>query len=360
MQMQLTRYATTYRPEPAQTLLCSPLLSSPGLPVTSHALHLSITRRLKRSPHNLDRIGRQQRHRGNDCSLPPKVHTRDVRQVEVALRICAAAAQERDRPEIDTACAEDAGDHEPVPRRDLHSHHDEFVQDQHGEGDADHAREDEGMVHIDAYEQLAEALDHAALVDADRDPDEEALVAEGTAGLELGVELRVEVCDALVDVAVEDEREDGHHGVNSAVTDEQPVFVECVGLELGGNAVDGLTDGDDEAAVDDELGEFGGPLVRVAAMPDKEFDQVAELLNAEVGGERGLAAFFADDADAYVRGLDHGDVVAAVADATDALFGVGANKAGHVGFLRGGASAGDDGGQLDGDGDEFGAVVVKH
>lgn len=47
--------------------------------------------------------------------------------------------------------------------------------------------------------------------------------------------------------------------------------------------------------------------------------------DAEICGEGGLAPFFSHDADADVGGLDHGDVVAAVADAGDAFLGEGAD-----------------------------------
>ena len=101
-----------------------------------------------------------------------------------------------------------------MPSRDLHSHHDQLVEDKDGERNADHAREDSGVVCADADKELREALDHGALVDGHGDPDEEALVAQTAAGFELGVELGVEVCDALIDVAVEHEREDGRHRVD--------------------------------------------------------------------------------------------------------------------------------------------------
>jgi len=52
--------------------------------------------------------------------------------------------------------------------------------------------------------------------------------------------------------------------------------------------------------VDDELGELGAALVRVAAVPDEELGEVAELVDREVGRERRLATFLADDADACV------------------------------------------------------------
>ena len=68
---------------------------------------------------------------------------------------------------------------------------------------------------------------------------------------------------------------------------------------------------------------------------------MAELGDGEVGGERGLAAFFSDDTNAYIRGLDHGDVVATVADAADALLGEISDQMGDVCFLGRGATAGD-------------------
>jgi hypothetical protein len=323
----------------------------------SHPLHLPIRRRPNRPPHDLNRIRRQQRNSSDNRALPPKLHTRHKREIKIPLHLRPTPSQERYTAEVNPPRAEDASDHEPVPRRDLHSHHDEFVEHEHREGHADHAREGECAVAVDADEELAEALDHAALVDADGDPDEEALVAEATPRFELGVEFWVEVCDRFVHVAVQHERENGHHRVDSAVPDEQPVLVQRVGLVGRGDAVDGLADGDDEAAVDDELAQLRAPFVAVAAVPHEQFDEVAELLDAEVGGERGLAAFFANDADAHVRGLDHAHVVAAVADAADAFFRVGADEAGDVGFLRGGAAAGDDGGELHGQGDEVCAEV---
>lgn len=84
------------------------------------------------------------------------------------------------------------------------------------------------------------------------------------------------------------------------------------------------------------------------------------MFDGEVSREGGLASFFADDTDTDVGGLDHGHVVAAVADAADTLLGELADKACHVSLLGGGTAAGNDGGELDGDGDEFVAVVGQH
>ena len=62
-----------------------------------------------------------------------------------------------------------------------------------------------------------------------------------------------------------------------------------------------MHDRDDETAVDDELCELGRAAVRVASVPKQEFGEVAELDDGKVGGERGLFAFFAYDADAWSK-----------------------------------------------------------
>ena len=50
--------------------------------------------------------------------------------------------------------------------------------------------------------------------------------------------------------------------------------------------------------MDDELRQLGRAPVRIASVPEKELCQVAELRHGKVGRERGLLAFFSDDADA--------------------------------------------------------------
>ena len=202
-------------------------------------------------------------------------------------------------------------------------------------------------------------MDGAALVEADEQPDAKSAIGKGRAGREFLVEFRVEIGKALVDVAVQDEGEDGHHGINRCVADEQPVAVEDVGFEARGHAVHGLADGDEQAAVDDELGKLGGALVTITAVPDEQLGEMVELGDGEIGGEGGLPAFFSHNSNADVGGLDHGDVVATVTNAGDAFVRVGADEEGDVGFLGWGAAAGDYGRQEDGDGDEGEAVVEE-
>lgn len=59
-----------------------------------------------------------------------------------------------------------------------------------------------------------------------------------------------------------------------------------------------LNNANDQPSMNDKLGEFGRALVRVATVPEEEFGQVRKLVDREVGGERGLTTFFADDTDA--------------------------------------------------------------
>ena len=109
----------------------------------------------------------------------------------------------------------------------------------------------------------------------------------------------------------------------------------------------------------DELSKFCAASVRVAAVPDEEFGEVGELCDAKVGSEGGLTAFFADDTDTDVCGLDHADIIAAVTNAGDAFLGESADEEGDVGFLGWGAAAGDDGWEADCLGDEGFAVVLE-
>lgn len=109
----------------------------------------------------------------------------------------------------------------------------------------------------------------------------------------------------------------------------------------------------------DELSQFRTTFVRVPSMPDEKFCQITELFDREISGERCLSSFLSNDTDTNVGGLDHGDVVATIADTADALLGVLADEPGYICFLRWGTTACNDGRKLDGDGDEVVTVVLK-
>lgn len=52
--------------------------------------------------------------------------------------------------------------------------------------------------------------------------------------------------------------------------------------------------------MNDKLCEFGGALVRIAAMPNKQFGQVTKLGYREISSQRRLFALLAHDADTWV------------------------------------------------------------
>lgn len=64
------------------------------------------------------------------------------------------------------------------------------------------------------------------------------------------------------------------------------------------------------------------PRSTLSRRPSERSTSTTDLRDAKVRGERGLAALFANNADANVGGLDHRDVVAAVADRARLLAGV--------------------------------------
>jgi hypothetical protein len=93
---------------------------------------------------------------------------------------------------------------------------------------------------------------------------------------------------------------------------------------------------------------------------------VAKLRYRKVGREGSLLSLFADDTNAYryrgltsvapstltsytrtdIGSLDHAHVIPTISNAADTLLSVAPDKPGDVCFLRRGAPAGDDGGEL--------------
>ena len=240
-------------------------------------LHLPISRRPERPPQQLRAINRDQADGADSHDPPDKAPAPNIGEIEVI-------AEKGDGAEVDGHGGRDAGGHDPVPGDDLAGDHDELVEDEDGEGDGDHARGVFVLIVGGAAgdQELGEPLDDDALVEGNEQPDAKGAVAERRPWGEVAVEFRVEVGEALVDVAVEHEGEDGRHGVHGRVADEQPVAVEGVGLEVRRDAVHRLARADDEPAVHDELRQLGRPLVAVAPVPHQQLRQVVEGSDAEV------------------------------------------------------------------------------
>lgn len=93
------------------------------------------------------------------------VHIPSDQEPEVKVR-----AQERHGANVHKECSENADDHEGMPRRDFDGYHEEFVEDENGITYSHH------LGSVDFCENLGQALDHAALVDGHKDPDEEGPV----------------------------------------------------------------------------------------------------------------------------------------------------------------------------------------
>ncbi|KAJ8106573.1 hypothetical protein OPT61_g9443 [Boeremia exigua] len=203
-----------------------------------------------------------QRNRRNNRRLPPKLHRHEERKIKVPALNHTPAAQKGDGPDIHARGPDKTHDHQPVPGGNLHSHHNQLIQHKHRKRHAKHARKLHTCIRPNAHQRLTQALNNRALIQTDRDPDKKRLVAQTAPGFKLRVQLRVQIGHALVDVAVQDERENRPHGVDGGVADEEPVLVEGVGGEGGADAVDGLADRYNQAAVDDELGEFGAAIAR--------------------------------------------------------------------------------------------------
>lgn len=84
-------------------------------------------------------------------------------------------AQKRHRAKEHQESSHNRHDHDPMPRRDLNGDHEKFVQDEDSVTDGHHP------LSVDFGQDLGQTLDHAALVDGYKDPDEKGAVGEGPA-----------------------------------------------------------------------------------------------------------------------------------------------------------------------------------
>ena len=99
------------------------------------------------------------------------------------------------------------------------------------------------------------------MVDGFPDPDEECFVVELAAFLEGLIELRELFDFVLVDVLIEDDAEDGEHGVDGGVAQHQVAVVDRDGDGVEDQGEDGLDDRDYQSSMDDELSHDRGVLV---------------------------------------------------------------------------------------------------
>jgi hypothetical protein len=169
------------------------------------------------------------------------------------------------------------------------------------------------------------------------------------------IKLRIRQREILIQIAIKHERKHRRHSVYRGVANHEPTLVQRDRRKIEDRGEDGLHDGNDEPAVDDELRQFSRASVRVAPVPEKQLCQVAELRHGKVGCEGRLLALFPDDADTcsgargycFTRGLsmkdgartdigslDHAHVVPAITDTANALFGEIPDKTRDVCLLR--------------------------
>ena len=184
---------------------------------------------------------------------------------------------------------------------------------------------------------------------------------------QLPIKLRIRQREILIQIAIEHERKHRRHSVYRGVADHEPTLVQRDRRKIEDRGEDGLHDGNDESAVDDELRQFSRASIRVASVPEKQLGQVAELRYGKVGREGRLLALFANDADTCsgereycfgtrsineggartdIGSLDHAHVVPAIADTANSLFGEISDKTRDVCLLRRRAPARDDSGEL--------------
>ena len=163
-----------------------------------------------------------------------------------------------------------------MPGPDGEGHHGQLSQDERGEADGHDVQE------VLLEQEQRPEHDHPALVNGDQDPDEEGLVGQTPALSELLVELGIGHGHLARDVPVEAQREHGQLRVDRGVADHQEPGVQGHAAEVEHGGEDGLHGGDDQAPVDDELGQAGGLLVAVSAVHQQQPPDVAKLGHGEV------------------------------------------------------------------------------
>lgn len=249
--------------------------------------------------HDLDDVHWKPRN-NSQCNYFHHEFPCDVASVEIFSEEC-------NRQNVDEEGENRRDNHLGVDLVDLSVDVEELDNDEGGEGDGDDVGE--GVVE----ENDGSEHDDAALEDGLEGPDEEGLAVQTSAFLE-GLIERGELHDRLgVDVDVENEGEDGKRGVDGGVAEHEESIVDGDSDEEEDDREESLDDGDDEASVDDELAEHRRALVGKPTVPQEKSPQVLELVDREIGGERGLFALLPHNPDSHVCLQNHAYVVASVA-----------------------------------------------
>ena len=108
-------------------------------------------------------------------------------------------------------------------------------------------------------------------------PDREGLETETAALLKTLVERRELQHGVHVGILVEHQREDRQVRVDGRVTEHEVSIVDRDSNEVEHDGEESLDDGDDEASVEDELGQHGRASVGKSSVPQNEFLELLEL-----------------------------------------------------------------------------------
>lgn len=136
-------------------------------------------------------------------------------------------------------------------------------------------------------------------------------------------------------------------------------LVQSNGLKIAGDTEHCLAHRYHKTSVHHKLRQLRTSLVRIPPMPNKKLCKMAELLDREIGRERGLSSFLTDDTNAHVCGLNHRHVVSTVSNTTDALLGELADQTGNVSLLGRRATARNHGRKLNSKGDKLVPIVLE-
>lgn len=124
--------------------------------------------------------------------------------------------------------------------------------------------------------------DNTALEDRFEEPDQERFNRKRASFLKCGVKWWVLHHHVNTDIVIEHEREDWQTSVDRCVTKDQHTVVDRNGDIVEDTGEDGLDDRDDQASMNDELGEYGRAFVAKTSMPQDQAAELLELIDREI------------------------------------------------------------------------------